>query len=58
MVDMDPDFESGKLEMPEEPIDSIRRFFRLAVHDDHFRDLSTSEALLQPLKGLWYMQKH
>ena len=53
LVDQDPDFTSGRLSMPEDFIDSIRRFFRIAVHDEHFRDLTTSPALVGPLNRLW-----
>ena len=36
----------------EVPIDSIRRFFRLAVHDEYFKGLTTSQELLGPAPSL------
>lgn len=53
LVDVDLAFETGALPMPKENIDTIRRFFRLAVHDDHFRNLTTCSDLLYPLQEMW-----
>jgi hypothetical protein len=53
LVDMDMDFKCGRLPMPADSIDAIRRFFRMAVHDEFFEKFATSPQLLGPLKTLW-----
>lgn len=53
LVDLDQDFRTGKLPMPAETIDATRRFFRMAVHDTFFREMTMSPTLVDPLKALW-----
>jgi phytanoyl-CoA hydroxylase len=53
LVDVDMHFKSGRLPMPADTIDAIRRFFRMAIHDDFFREFATSPDILGPLKTLW-----
>lgn len=53
LVDFDPDLVAGRRPMTAEPIDAVRRFFRLAVHNDYFRQLTQLPKILAPLKALW-----